>query len=224
MNSTHENLLDANFRILPVEEEQTGEHQPVKQQSTTLGDFAKVLRKDVDAKSIYDVGLVVSEDGDFRIPKAVPNKVLKAYEDYFHMGANRSLSRLAQNYRDLAEQNGKHTVPCLSFVTLSKWAKKYSWELQVRHDELALREQVRSSRKDDAKELVTRTMRNLKIIESIGMKAMREFIDENGNLTERGKKELSPTEARRLVVDAAKMQHTMFNNSPEVLADEEETF
>lgn len=172
----------------------------------------------------YNHSLKFYHDGDeeARLAAIPTEKVMTAYQDYFDMGPSRSLAELARRYRKTAEEYGAATVPCVSVNTLAKWKKMYDWELQIRADSMDLYETRMQARKENAIKMVERQSGYSRVIQQMGFNFLRSMLDENGNLTPAGSALFTPSEARRFILDGAKLEKDLYGQEKQVINDDDE--
>lgn len=172
----------------------------------------------------YEHSLKFYHDGDSesRLAAIPSEKIMTAYQDYFDMGPNRSLAELARRYRRTAEEFGIAAVPTITVSTLAKWRKKYDWDLQIRADSMDLYETRMQARKENAIKMVERQSGYSRVIQQMGFNFLRSMLDENGNLTPAGSAMFTPAEARRFIMEGAKLEKDLYGQEKQVVNDDDE--
>lgn len=212
-------------RIADILNDQDYKHMTQEEQRET---FQRAVEQVIDVPfkepaldAERTVSYVTLETGE-TLPRVPSMRILRAYQDYFDLGSSRTIAELCRRYRKTAELYGRQSVPTISAPVLYRWKKAYDWEIQARADELDLYEQSRATRKEGARKMVERQTGYARVAQTIGYNFLRALLDEHGNLTEEGKRHLTPSEARRLILDGSKLEMDLFGGGKELIEDEEE--
>lgn len=191
-NTKTQPLQDLNLSDLRDE----GEQQPV----TIEAAFTETALKPIER------GL--PEQNTKEIFQAANTQVLRAYQDYFNMGAGRKLVLLQKVYEDMDKKYGAGTAPTTKYTTLLYWSKRYHWDVQARIDEADLYQERIAARKESARQLADRQSRASQLLQQIGALKLRDMINSDG-LTAEGKS-ISVGEARRMLLEGAKLERDLF--------------
>lgn len=145
--------------------------------------------------------------------QATPSaRVLRAYQDYFELGAGRNLVKLADAYIAMEEEYGQGTAPTTSLGTLRAWSARWNWSLQCKLDEREIYHERREARLDSARAMAERQAQSSRILQQLGMKKLSTLVDKSGELTAEGQS-MSPAEARRMLLEGAKLERDLFGGS-----------
>jgi hypothetical protein len=167
---------------------------------------------------------VVPRAGNTIIQRTPSSRVLRAYQDYFDLGETRSLPKLIEQYKEMERLHGDGAAPTTSFRTLSSWAQKWNWQLQLRIDSGHLYNQRRHARMEAMKSVSERQSQASRVLQQIALKRLQNLVTATGELSEEGK-EIAPSEARRMLLDGAKLERELIGGAARELssdADENE--
>jgi hypothetical protein len=153
------------------------------------------------------------------IQRTPSSRVLRAYQDFFDLGETRTLPQLREMYVEMERLHGPGAAPTTSLSTLSRWSQKWNWQLQIRIDSGHLYNQRRSQRMEAMKAVGERQSQASRILQQIALKRLQSLVTPSGELSEEGK-ELSPSEARRMLLEGAKLEREIIGGKIQEISSE----
>lgn len=174
-----------------------------------------------ERRSISDI-LSVEQDEEnrqLRVRQTAESRILEAYSDFFDMGRNRTLWKLQEKYAERAALHGEHTVPTTSYAELQKWSMKFQWMVQVEIDDAAEYIRKRAERRELTRKAKERQQRAAVAMQQIGILKLNSLI-KDGKLVDAAS-DISVAEARKLIVEGAKMEQELYIEGGEDSFDED---
>jgi hypothetical protein len=153
------------------------------------------------------------------IQRTPSSRVLRAYQDYFDMGETRSFPKLIEQYKEMNRLHGEGAAPTTSLSTLGRWSAKWNWQLQLRIDSGHLYNQRRNARMEAIKSVGERQSQASRILQQIALKRLQNLVTPTGELSDEGK-ELSPAEARRMLLEGAKLEREILGGAVKEISSE----
>lgn len=153
------------------------------------------------------------------IQRTPSSRVLRAYQDYFDLGETRSFPKLIELYKEMEHLHGEGAAPTTSLATLSRWSAKWNWQLQIRIDSGHLYNQRRNARIEAMKAVGERQSQASRVLQQIALKRLQNLVTPTGELSDEGK-ELSPSEARRMLLDGAKLEREILGGAVKEISSE----
>lgn len=153
------------------------------------------------------------------IQRTPSSRILRAYQDYFDLGENRTLEKLRDQYVEMNRIHGDGAAPTVSLASLQRWSARWNWQLQLRIDSGHLYNQRRNARMEAMKSVGERQSQASRVLQQIALKRLQNLVTATGELSEEGKA-LSPSEARRMLLEGAKLEREILGGAAkEISAD-----
>jgi hypothetical protein len=153
------------------------------------------------------------------IQRTPSSRVLRAYQDFFDLGETRTLPALREMYVEMERLYGPGAAPTTSLSTLRRWSTKWNWQLQIRIDSGHLYNQRRNQRMEAMKSVGERQSQASRILQQISLKRLQSLVTPTGELSDEGK-ELSPAEARRMLLEGARLEREIIGGKLQELSSE----
>jgi hypothetical protein len=96
---------------------------------------------------------------------------------------------------------------------------KWNWQLQLRIDSGHLYNQRRNARMEAIKSVGERQSQASRILQQIALKRLQNLVTPTGELSDEGK-ELSPAEARRMLLEGAKLEREILGGAVKEISSE----
>ena len=123
--------------------------------------------------------------------KRETSRALRAFEDYFGMGATRSLDKLLQRYSDNAPD-----TPTQSIDTLKRWSASHNWPARVRDREIKVSEKTEARVTDAVADMRARQAALGYELQDKGIERLRQLDPD----------EISTRDAIAMITEGAKLE------------------
>lgn len=151
-----------------------------------------------------DIRISAAKREKMRIQNQPTSRVLRAFQDYVDIGEGRSLKKLHEMYVELDKIHGEGTAPTVSLYTLEYWHRKWNWAVQIKLDAMQLADASRKAKQDRVHDAADRQLQAAQILQRIALSRLSELAR-----LEKISDELSPTEARRMLAEGAKLERDL---------------
>ena len=123
--------------------------------------------------------------------KTETSRAKQGFEDYYALGATRSLEKLHQKYTD-----DTPNPPTGSMDTLKLWSNSFRWQDRLREREQRISRETEIKLVDRITEMRVRQAEVGEKLQQKGLQRLQELVGE----------EITPSEARAMVIEGAKLE------------------
>ena len=123
--------------------------------------------------------------------KKETSRARQGFEDYYALGANRSIEKLHRHYIAITSDS-----PTRSIDTLRYWCQTFTWVQRVRDREIQIAQRTETKLVDEIADMRVRHAKAGQEVMDKGLERLQQLQDED----------ISPSEARAMVIEGAKLE------------------